>query len=109
MIAVYHWDAKTCQGRWAPAEELLRGSPPPLDAGEAGDIWWVDLEASDEAEEQRVLAEWLPVHPLTLEDITKPRRDARGRPHLPKVEEFPNYLFVVVNPLDTAGVAGKLH
>jgi Mg2+ and Co2+ transporter CorA len=39
------------------------------------------------------------VHPLTLEDATKPRREPGIRPHFPKVEEFPNYLFVVVNPL----------
>src|SRR5262249_522272 len=37
------------------------------------------------------------------------RHDPKGRPHLPKVEEFADYLFVIVNPLDAAGVAGKVH
>jgi magnesium transporter len=109
MIAVYHWDAKTSRGHWGPAAELLRGAPTKREQGEAGDIWWVDLEAPDEAEEQRVLAEWLPVHPLTLEDVTKPRLDPKHRPHLPKVEEFADYLFVIVNPLDLARLAGKDH
>src|SRR5262249_45120859 len=36
---------------------------------------------------------------LTLEDVQKPRRDPDGPPHFPKVEEFPDYLFVIVNPL----------
>jgi magnesium transporter len=39
------------------------------------------------------------VHTLTLEDITRPRREPDEPPHLPKVEEFPDYLFVVANVL----------
>src|SRR5207248_8627631 len=40
-----------------------------------------------------------PVHKLTLRDIQLPRRADKSLPHFPKVEEFPDYLFVVVNPL----------
>src|SRR5205814_2311029 len=97
MITVYHWDGRTRAGRFVSADEL----PPhaPAAAGDVPrDVWWVDLECPDEAEEQRVLGDWLPVHPLTREDMTRPRRDPRGRPHLPKVEEFADYLFVIVNP-----------
>src|SRR5262249_25269321 len=36
---------------------------------------------------------------LTLLDITLHRRHPERPPHLPKAEEFPDYLFVVVNPL----------
>src|SRR5262249_20478641 len=32
-------------------------------------------------------------------DITKLRREPGALPHFPKVEEFPDYLFVIVNPL----------
>jgi magnesium transporter len=97
MITAYRWDARTRAGRFVPAEDLPPHAPPPA-AGEPSDVWWVDLERPDEAEEQRVLGDWLPVHPLTREDVARPRRDPRGRPHLPKVEEFADYLFVVVTP-----------
>jgi magnesium transporter len=36
---------------------------------------------------------------LTLEDMTRLRREPDSPPHLPKAEEFPDYLFVIVNPL----------
>src|SRR5262249_44778296 len=45
------------------------------------------------------LKQFLPIHPLTLEDITKPRREPDQGPHFPKVEEFRDYLFVVANSL----------
>ena len=41
----------------------------------------------------------LKIHPLTLDDITKPRREPSQGAHFPKVEEFPDYLFIIVNPL----------
>jgi magnesium transporter len=34
-----------------------------------------------------------------VEDVTKPRRHPTDGAHLPKVEEFTDYLFVIVNPL----------
>jgi magnesium transporter len=105
MITVYHWDARTQTGRFVPADEL----PPhaPTGEGDGGDVWWVDLDQSDEAEEERILGQWLPVHPLTREDMTRPRRDPRGRPHLPKVEEFTDYLFVIVDALDCEHLGPK--
>ncbi len=66
------------------------------------DPWWADLQAATEEEIAFVFGTLLPVHPLTLEDITRQRRDPDGHPHLPKVEEFDDYLFVVVNPLLSA-------
>ena len=50
-------------------------------------------------EEALVFQQFFPVHPLTLEDITRLRREPEAPPHLPKVEEFRDYLFVIVNPL----------
>ena len=90
MIRVF-----TCDGKarsWGGPEKLpARGDSP--------SSIWIDLEAPTEEEERRVLAEYFPVHDLTLEDITRLRRLPDQAPHFPKVEEFPDYLFVVVNPL----------
>jgi magnesium transporter len=63
------------------------------------DVLWIDLQQPNDEELRLVYQEFQPVHPLSLEDITRERRDPLGRPHLPKVEEFPDYLFVIVNPL----------
>ncbi|MFL5329501.1 MAG: magnesium/cobalt transporter CorA [Gemmataceae bacterium] len=63
------------------------------------DVIWIDLHEPTAEEEQRVFEQFFKIHTLTLEDITKPRREKEQGAHLPKVEEFPNYLFVIVNPL----------
>src|SRR5438093_13521856 len=97
MVNIYRWDASNHDGQWLPAEQFARLGP---EARAGKDVWWVDLEAADEAEERLVFDRFLHVHPLTLEDITKPRREPATLPHFPKAEEFPDYLFVVVNPLD---------
>jgi magnesium transporter len=93
MIAVYRWDAVTKVGRWAEGCDAL-GAPP---GGE--DVAWVDLQDATEEQTHFVLRHWFPVHLLTLEDVTRLQRLPDAGPHLPKVEEFPDYLFVVVNPL----------
>ncbi len=97
MIRVFRWDR--AKAEWGGAEALPR-------CGDAAPCIWVDLEDPTEDEERRVLKEFFPVHTLTLEDMTRPRRED-GDPHFPKVEEFPNYLFVIVNPL-TAHARPKL-
>src|SRR5205814_3560964 len=63
------------------------------------DVLWIDLDNPTPEEEDRVFQQFLPVHPLTLEDVRKPRAEPNEGAHFPKVEEFPDYLFVVVNPL----------
>jgi magnesium transporter len=95
MINVYVWGAARNAGTWGGAEAL-----PEAPGGE--DVVWVDLEAPTLEEEEKVFRHFLPVHPLTLEDITRLRRKPDEPPHFPKVEEFPDYLFVVVNPLRPA-------
>ena len=70
-------------------------------------VLWIDLDNPTPEEESRILDTFLHVHPLTLEDITKPRRDPEEGPHLPKVEEFADYLFVIVNPLPNEMTSGK--
>jgi magnesium transporter len=96
MITVYCWQPLDHSGRWLDAQQLrtqwaeLRTAP---------DVLWINLEAPTEEEEQLVFQHCLPVHPLTLEDVRKPRREPDSLPHFPKAEEFPDYLFVVVNPV----------
>lgn len=63
---------------------------------------WIDMAHPTAEEESLVFQSFFPVHPLTLEDITRLRREPAAPPHLPKVEEFRDYLFVIVNPLRRA-------
>jgi magnesium transporter len=91
MITVYRWDPdrKACK----------RLGPEALEGGD-GEIIWVDLQDPTPQEEEAVFTRRFPVHSLTLEDMTQPRSEPDGPPHFPKAEEFPDYLFVIVNPLD---------
>ena len=63
------------------------------------EVLWIDLQQPTPEDEQLVFEEFFPVHTLSLEDVTRLRREPNSPPHLPKVEEFPDYLFLVVNPL----------
>lgn len=96
MISVVRWNKNerschrlTGQECLGQCDELRSTSEP----------MWIDLEAATDEEIKCVFEQLQPVHTLTLEDITRQRRDPEGRPHLPKVEEFPDYLFIIVNPL----------
>ncbi|MCI0376745.1 MAG: magnesium/cobalt transporter CorA [Gemmataceae bacterium] len=64
-----------------------------------GKCVWIDLASPTLEEEALVLQEFLPIHSLSFEDVTRLRRKPDSLPHHPKVEEFPDYLFVIVNPL----------
>ena len=96
MISIYRWNAQTKQGGWEEFADLPNGLAGDLPTSE---IWWVDMHDPSDEEEKAIFRQFLPVHPLTLEDITKPRREPDQGSHLPKAEEFKNYLFVIVNPL----------
>ncbi len=63
-----------------------------------GDVAWIDLESPTPEEEEQIFA-LRSVHPLTMEDMERPRRLPEEGAHLPKVEEFDDHLFVIVNPL----------
>src|SRR5438309_10977361 len=63
------------------------------------EVVWVHLTEPTPEEESAVFERFKKVHALTLEDITRMRREPEGGAHFPKVEEFPDYLFVIVNPL----------
>jgi magnesium transporter len=94
MIHIVRWDATSHTATPVRAEDL-----PPLHADIGDGVYWIDLDDPTPEEEERVLKQFHPVHPLTLEDMTKPRRTPDEGAHLPKAEEFPDYLFVIVNPL----------
>ena len=95
MIRALHFTGATRKTAEIPAEDL----PTLYTELPAEDSLWIDLAAATTEEEARVLTQFLGVHPLTLEDVTKPRREPDQGAHLPKVEEFEHYLFVVINPL----------
>ena len=98
MISLYRWQPGQKLGAWADMPEL------PADGCKLpdGEVWWIDLDDPSEEEEALVFRKFLPVHPLTLEDMQRPRREADGASHFPKAEEFPDYLFVIANPLRPA-------
>jgi magnesium transporter len=94
MLHVLRWDSATKRAEIVSPDRL------PAAAAEVGEaVYWIDLDDPTPEEEERVLKHFHAVHPLTLEDITKLRREPTGGAHFPKVEEFPDYLFVIVNPL----------
>lgn len=94
MIHIVRWDSTANKATAVPPEEL-----PATHADVGAEVYWIDLDDPTPEEEERVLNRFHAVHPLTLEDMTKPRRTPDEGAHLPKVEEFPDYLFVIVNPL----------
>jgi magnesium transporter len=95
MISILRWDssARTCH----------ETSPDKLPENAAAvapeDVWWIDLADPTPEEEEAVFGKFFPIHALTREDITRARAEPQHGTHLPKAEEFPDYLFVVVNPL----------
>ncbi|MBX9623620.1 MAG: magnesium transporter CorA family protein [Gemmataceae bacterium] len=95
MMTVFHWECSARVCSRVPNDRL----PPTAAELPAEDAVWIDLSEPTEDEERAVFERFLPVHPLTLGDITKPRREPDQGAHLPKAEEFPDYLFVIVNPL----------
>jgi magnesium transporter len=67
---------------------------------------WIDMESSTLEEDELVFKKLFPIHRLTLEDISY-LRTANNKPHLPKIEEYPGYLFVIMNPLCDDFETGK--
>jgi magnesium transporter len=94
MIHVYCFDASEKKGTWRGPEVLTDGG--------GAHVLWIDLEMPTPEEERLVFEKYFHIHPLTLEDITHLREFSDGFPHLPKVEEFNDYLFVIVNPIHPA-------
>jgi len=96
MIAIHCWNRSTKTLQTLEMAELCRRR---VELLSEPFVVWIDLCRPTEEEEQQVLGQFFSVHSLTLEDITRPRREPDSLPHLPKVEEFPDYLFVIINPM----------
>ena len=102
MIQIVRWVAGTKTVETLTPEQL------PDSSSDVGDsVLWIDLSDPTPEEEAVIFDKFFHVHPLTLEDITKPRREPESGAHLPKVEEFADYLFVIVNPLPTEMLSGQ--
>lgn len=69
-----------------------------------GGVFWVDMEDPQEAEDETILVSILDLHPLAIEDC---RRGQDEEGHLPKVEDFGEYLFIIFNPIGIADGAGR--
>ncbi|MDR1025144.1 MAG: magnesium/cobalt transporter CorA [Treponema sp.] len=84
-------------GAWIQKEqtvaELLRHRNP------AG-LTWINMDGLDEVDEVNRMAEAFHIHPLTVEDIL-------DTSHRPKVEEFDDYLFVVLKSIGAESAEGK--
>src|SRR5262245_52880398 len=96
MISLYRYDKGKQAGRWSATESVQLKMD---QLRERNEVLWLDLDNPTPAEEQLIFEKLFKVHPLTLQDITRLRREPDSPPHLPKVEEFSDYLFVVANPL----------
>lgn len=96
MIKTHIWNATDKSLQSISSDELCARRQELLGGG-----WyvWVDLEKPTVEEEELILRNFYSIHTLSLEDITRLRREPEAPPHLPKAEEFPDYLFVIVNPL----------
>jgi magnesium transporter len=101
MISLYRWCPGQAHGTWTELPDLPEGGKIPAD-----EVWWLDLDDPSPEEEALVFGKFLKVHPLTLEDVSRPRREADHAAHLPKAEEFPDYLFVIANTLEVADQPG---
>ncbi len=60
-------------------------------------VIWIDMENPQEAEEETILVSLMDIHPLAIEDV---QRAKEAESHLPKVEDFGEYLFIIFNPID---------
>jgi magnesium transporter len=99
MIRVFLLDRRDGTTRWGDGGLLVSLPPNSEDY-----VIWVDAQNPTEEEEQLLLTRWFPVHDLTMEDISRPRRLPEQSPHLPKVEEFANHLFIITNPVRSSQI-----
>ncbi len=93
MITVYKWNGSSCEHG---GPELL---PESASSVTGDNVMWVILTEPTPEEESLVFEKFKLIHTLSLEDITRMRRVPESGGALPKVEEFPDYLFAIVNPL----------
>ena len=61
--------------------------------------FWIDLDNPSQEEEETILLHFFFFHELTIEDIQRERLEPRRGDHYPKVEDYNDYLFAILNPL----------
>lgn len=61
---------------------------------------WVDLLTPTYEEEQTILIDLFGFHQLAVDDCRQERTEPRHGDHLPKVEDYSDYLFCIINPID---------
>ena len=93
MITFYRCNGTTCEHGGADRVPASAAEVRP------DEVVWVDVSTPTPEEDALVFERFFKVHTLTLEDITRLRREPESGAHFPKAEEFPDYLFVIVNPL----------
>lgn len=86
------------QARILEGKEIVASTHGPeiLDAIKAGKNVWVELERKTQEADDLLKA--LEIHPLTVEDIWGPS-------HQPKIDDFPNYLYVIIHGIGSAQAA----
>ncbi len=72
-------------------EEKQAADLPALMAADDNSVFWVDIEGPSEAD-VRVMLDVFLFHPVAVEDT-------RNHEQRPKVEEYPGYMFLIVNPV----------
>ncbi|MDR2375435.1 MAG: magnesium/cobalt transporter CorA [Treponema sp.] len=85
-------------GAWIKNEQTVDGL---LRHRNPAGLTWINMSGFDNTAEVNRLAEIFRIHPLTVEDILDTN-------HRPKVEEFDDYLFVVLKSIGTEGHEGEL-
>ena len=65
---------------------------------------WVDLDRPTEEEENVVLRDAFGFHHLAIHDCRREKLDQDHGDHLPKVEDFQSYLFVIINAVELSDV-----
>lgn len=70
-------------------------------------VLWVDLDSPSIEEEDLVLGEIFKFHVLTINDVRHEHRRGHGGDHQPKVEDYGEYLFSIINPMDLHEVIDK--
>jgi magnesium transporter len=96
MLSIHCWNPGARNGEKITPEAFRARLE---DFRRSSDILWIDLAQPTPEEEHLVFGQFFRIHALSLEDITRLVREPEAQPHFPKVEEFPDYLFVIVNPL----------
>jgi magnesium transporter len=79
-------------GEWSPAQDLSNFPP-----GKREPLLWADVDLTDSSERDlAAVGRDLNLHPLAIEDALNPRQR-------PKLESYPDHLFLVLHQLDDRG------